>query len=61
MTRRLTNLVLLTAEPRGLQGRGIELSGFGDFMVPLKATQSGDAVIIEEADIAAGSRMFGQQ
>jgi high-affinity iron transporter len=29
--------------------------------VPLKATQTGDAVIIEEADIAAGSRLFGQQ
>ena len=29
--------------------------------VPLKATQTGDAVILEEADIAAGSRMFGQQ
>jgi hypothetical protein len=29
--------------------------------VPLKATQTIDAVIIEEADIAAGSRMFGQQ
>jgi high-affinity iron transporter len=28
--------------------------------VPLKATQTADAVIIEEADIAAGSRMFGQ-
>jgi high-affinity iron transporter len=29
--------------------------------VPLKATQTGDAVILEEADIAAGSRLFGQQ
>ena len=29
--------------------------------VPLKATQTADAVIIEEADIAAGSRMFGAQ
>jgi high-affinity iron transporter len=29
--------------------------------VPLKATQTADAVIIEEADIAAGGRMFGQQ
>jgi uncharacterized membrane protein len=28
--------------------------------LPLKATQTGDAVIIEEADIVAGSRMFGQ-
>jgi high-affinity iron transporter len=28
--------------------------------VPLKATQTADAVIIEEADIASGSRMFGQ-
>src|SRR6267154_3922367 len=28
--------------------------------VPLKATQTADAVIIEEADIAAGSRMFAQ-
>jgi len=28
--------------------------------VPLKATQTADAVIVEEADIAAGSRMFGQ-
>jgi high-affinity iron transporter len=29
--------------------------------VPLKAMQTADAVIIQEADIAAGSRMFGQQ
>jgi high-affinity iron transporter len=29
--------------------------------VPLKATQTADAVIIEEADIAAGSRMFAQR
>ena len=29
--------------------------------VPLKAAQTADAVIIEEADIAAGSRMFAQQ
>jgi high-affinity iron transporter len=29
--------------------------------VPLKATQTADAVIIEEADIAAGSHMFAQQ
>ncbi|HLZ42601.1 MAG TPA: Fe-S-containing protein [Candidatus Sulfotelmatobacter sp.] len=29
--------------------------------VPLKATQTADTVIIEEADIAAGSRMFAQQ
>jgi uncharacterized membrane protein len=29
--------------------------------VPLKASQTADAIIIEEADIAAGSRMFGQQ
>ena len=29
--------------------------------VPLKATQTADAVIIEEGDIAAGSRMFAQQ
>ncbi|HYM76346.1 MAG TPA: Fe-S-containing protein [Candidatus Dormibacteraeota bacterium] len=28
--------------------------------VPLKATQTADAVIIEEADIAGGSRMFAQ-
>jgi FTR1 family protein len=28
--------------------------------VPLKATQTSDAVIIEEADVAAGSRMFAQ-
>jgi len=28
--------------------------------VPLKATQTADAVIIEEADIAAGGRMFAQ-
>ena len=27
---------------------------------PLKATQTADAVIIEEADVAAGSRMFAQ-
>jgi high-affinity iron transporter len=29
--------------------------------VPLKATQTADAVIIQEADLAAGSRMFEQQ
>jgi FTR1 family protein len=29
--------------------------------VPLKATQTADSIIIQEADIAAGSRMFGQQ
>jgi uncharacterized membrane protein len=29
--------------------------------VPLKATQTNDAVLIEEADIATGSRMFGSQ
>jgi high-affinity iron transporter len=28
---------------------------------PLKATQTADAIIIQEADIAAGARMFGQQ
>jgi high-affinity iron transporter len=28
--------------------------------VPLKATQTADSVIIEEADVAAGSRIFGQ-
>jgi high-affinity iron transporter len=28
--------------------------------IPLKATQTADAVIIEEADVAAGSRIFGQ-
>jgi high-affinity iron transporter len=28
--------------------------------VPLKATQTADAIVIEEADIAAGSRMFEQ-
>jgi len=29
--------------------------------VPLKATQTADAVIIEEADIAAGARMFAEK
>jgi uncharacterized membrane protein len=29
--------------------------------VPLSATQTSDAVIIQEADVAAGSRMFAQQ
>jgi FTR1 family protein len=29
--------------------------------IPLKAAQTADAIIIEEADIAAGSRMFGQR
>ncbi len=29
--------------------------------VPLKATQTADAVIVQEADIAAGARMFEQQ
>jgi high-affinity iron transporter len=28
--------------------------------VPLKATQTADSIIIQEADIASGSRMFGQ-
>ncbi|HUA15003.1 MAG TPA: Fe-S-containing protein [Verrucomicrobiae bacterium] len=29
--------------------------------IPLKAQQTGDAIIIEEADVAAGSRVFAQQ
>jgi len=29
--------------------------------VPLKAVQTADAIIIQEAEIASGSRMFGQQ
>jgi high-affinity iron transporter len=29
--------------------------------VPLKATQTADAIIIQEADVAAGGRMFAQQ
>ena len=29
--------------------------------IPLKATQTADAILIEEADIAAGTRIFGQQ
>jgi high-affinity iron transporter len=29
--------------------------------VPLKATQTSDAIIIQEADVADGSRIFGQQ
>jgi high-affinity iron transporter len=29
--------------------------------IPLKATQTTDAIIIEEADVAAGSRVFAQQ
>jgi high-affinity iron transporter len=29
--------------------------------VPLKATQTADAVVIQEADVAAGGRMFAQQ
>jgi high-affinity iron transporter len=29
--------------------------------VPLKATQTADAIVIQEADMAAGSRMFEQQ
>jgi high-affinity iron transporter len=29
--------------------------------IPLKATQTAEAVIIEEADVAAGTRIFGQQ
>jgi len=29
--------------------------------IPLKATQTADAVIIQEADVAAGSRVFAQQ
>jgi hypothetical protein len=27
----------------------------------LKATQTADAIILEEADVAAGTRIFGQQ
>jgi high-affinity iron transporter len=29
--------------------------------IPLKATQSGDAIVIQEADVAAGSRVFEKQ
>src|SRR5437660_2916235 len=29
--------------------------------IPLKATQTADAIIVEEADVAAGTRIFGQQ
>jgi hypothetical protein len=29
--------------------------------VPLKAVQTADTIIIQEADIAGGSRMFAQQ
>jgi len=29
--------------------------------IPLKATQTGDSVIIQETDIAAGSRVFEKQ
>jgi high-affinity iron transporter len=29
--------------------------------IPLKATQTADAITIEEADVAAGTRIFGQQ
>jgi len=29
--------------------------------VPLKATQTADSIVIEEVDVAAGSRMFGAQ
>jgi high-affinity iron transporter len=36
-------------------------SGGGCNPVPLKATQTADAVIIQEADIAAGGRMFASQ
>jgi high-affinity iron transporter len=36
-------------------------TGGGCNPVPLKAAQNGDAVMIEEADIAAGGRIFGAQ
>src|SRR5215831_16318155 len=36
-------------------------TGGGCNPVPLKATQTANAIIIEEADIAGGSRMFGAQ
>jgi high-affinity iron transporter len=36
-------------------------TGGGCNPVPLKATQTADAIIIQEADIAAGSRIFAQQ
>jgi len=29
--------------------------------IPLKASQTADAIIIEEADVAAGSKAFGGQ
>jgi high-affinity iron transporter len=29
--------------------------------LPLKATQTADAIVIQEADVAAGARVFGQQ
>jgi high-affinity iron transporter len=43
--------------PINLQSVG---SAGGCNPVPLKATQTADAVIIEEADVAAGGRMFAQ-
>jgi high-affinity iron transporter len=46
------------AAPINLQSIG--MAG-GCNPVPLKATQTADAIIIQEADVAAGSRMFAQQ
>jgi len=43
-----------------INSQSVGMSG-GCNPVPLKATQTADAVIIEEADIAAGGRMFAQQ
>ena len=43
-----------------INSQSLGMSG-GCNPVPLKATQTADAVIIEEADIAAGGRMFAQQ
>jgi high-affinity iron transporter len=40
--------------PQSVGGKG------GCNPVPLKATQTADAVVIEEADVAAGGRMFAQ-
>jgi len=42
-----------------INSQSLGMSG-GCNPVPLKATQTADAVIIEEADIAAGGRMFAQ-
>jgi high-affinity iron transporter len=43
-----------------INGQSVGTTG-GCNPIPLKATQAGDSVVIQEADIAAGSRVFEKQ